>query len=120
MNNPKEEFLRKFNEAFLENDIPFILESVTNDVHWEMVGDRTLKGRSELKEFFDTMDESAGLEALDIQHIITHGKLGSANGTMKMKDKSGKLIQYGFCDVYEFSGFKNPKIKTLTSYMVKK
>ncbi|WP_417602885.1 nuclear transport factor 2 family protein [Owenweeksia hongkongensis] len=120
MNNPKEEFVRKFNQAFLANDISFILESLTEDVYWEMVGERILDGKEKLKDFFDAMPEDSGLDSLEIHHIITHGKMASANGEMKMKDNSGKLKTYGFCDVYEFSGFKNPKIKKLVSYMVAK
>ncbi len=119
MNSPKEEFLRQFNNAFLKNDIAFILNSLTNDVHWEMVGDRTFKNKEEVKASFEEMNGNEGLTSLDIDTIITHGKSAAVSGTMKMKNKDGKETTYSFCDVYGFSGFKNPKIKKLTAYIIK-
>ncbi len=120
MNNPKEEFLRRFNNAFLKNDIAFILDSLTDDVHWEMVGDRTFSTKEEVKASFDEMNNNEGLAALEIETIITHGKSAAVSGTMKMKTKEGKITTYGFCDIYGFSGYKNPKIKKLTAYIVLK
>ena len=117
MTYKKEEFLRKFNDAFLKPDIPFILDSVTDDVEWEMVGDQTFHGKEELQKFFDNMDDSSKLLSTTIDAIITHGRKASVNGRMTMENK-GAEEHYGFCDVYEFSGFKDPKIKKLTSYIV--
>lgn len=51
---------------------------------------------------------------LTIHTIITDGKSAAVNGEMKAPD--GKT--YVFCDVYELSGFKNPKIKEITSYVI--
>ena len=118
MTNNKEEFLRKFNDAFLKPDLPFIFDSVTDDVEWVMVGDQTVKGKKDLQKFFDNMDDnSPGLKNFEIENIITHGKNASVNGTMKM-DNQGKEETYGYCDVYEFSGFKNPRIKSIHSYVI--
>ncbi|MGB0176235.1 MAG: nuclear transport factor 2 family protein [Owenweeksia sp.] len=117
MPNTKEEFLRKFNQAFLEPDIPLILDCVTDDVHWEMVGDQTFIGKEKIREFFHRMDNSSKLVSIEIENIITHGKNASVNGTMKMNNQ-GKEESYGFCDVYKFSGFKNPRISKLTSFVV--
>lgn len=117
MNNPKVEFLRKFNDAFIKPDIPFIVESLTDDVEWTMMGDRTFNGKAEVKAFFDQMDGCQELLESNIHSIITHGKSAAVNGDMKMKE-NGETRSYGFCDVYEFNGFKNPRIKKLTSYMV--
>lgn len=51
---------------------------------------------------------------LTIKNIITHGRSAAVDGTMKSPD--GKT--YAFCDVYQFRGLKNPKIKEMTSYVV--
>lgn len=51
---------------------------------------------------------------LIIHKVITHGKDAAVHGVMESKD--GK--QYAFCDVYTLSGFKNPKISAMTSYVI--
>lgn len=52
--------------------------------------------------------------SIEIKNIITHGDSASVDGVMESPD--GKL--YAFCDVYKFSGFKNTKIKKMTSYVI--
>lgn len=118
MKNAKEDFILKFNEAFQKEDIDFITECFTEDMEWEMVGDTTIKGRDNIPVFFEAMSDGDKMESYTIQTLITHGKNASANGILKMKSANGTISSYGFCDVYHFSGFKNPKISRLTSYVV--
>lgn len=52
-----------------------------------------------------------------IEHMLTHGKAGSANGIITSEDES----VYGFCDVYIFTSHpKGAKIKEITSYIIEK
>lgn len=114
----KEKFVRDFNEAFAKNDVEFIISNMSEDVEWELVGDQTTKGKEDVKELMGKMKDFETLE-MEILRIITHGKLAAANGTMKIKEPSGKIKSFGFSDFYEFDGFKSPKIKKMTSYVVK-
>lgn len=53
-----------------------------------------------------------------IHHTITHGKTAAVDGIMKVTDPSGNVKIYAFCDIYLMSGFKNAKIKEMTSYVL--
>lgn len=113
MKTKNQKLLEDLNKAFARNDSEFIIEHVTNTIRWEIVGDKTVEGK---EAFADTLKEMEADEPmkLTIHHIITHGKEASVNGEMETAD--GEV--YAFCDVYKFSGFKNPKITELTSYAI--
>jgi len=114
----REEFLRKFNDAFATNDIDYIVNQLTDDVVWDMVGDQKIIGKEKAREAMEQMgSDSMKVLNMHIDKCITHGREAAVNGTMKMLDK-GNEISFGFCDVYTFSGFKNAKIKAMTSYVV--
>lgn len=109
-------FLNRFNNAFEKGDTHYIAEQVTDDIVWNMVGEFHLKGK---EAFQNSLREMEGVETLDMQilNTITHGRTAAVNGTMKIKEASGEVKSFGFCDVYEFNGFKNAKIKKMTSYV---
>ncbi len=112
----KEKLIQELQLAFLKGDIQTIIESMADDVAWEMVGGKVHKGKAEIEKELASMDNFEMLEN-KLDKVVTHGKLASANGTFRMKEK-GVEKSYGFCDIYEFSGFKNAKIKKMISYVV--
>jgi ketosteroid isomerase-like protein len=109
-------FLQQFNEAFAKGDINYISQQVTDDIEWNMVGDFSLKGK---KAFDDSLQEMKGTETLDMQilNTIINGKFAAVDGTMKIKESSGNIKSFGFCDLYEFNNDGN-KIRKMTSYIV--
>lgn len=113
MKTKNQELLEKFNKAFARNDTDFLADHVTANIKWTAVGDFSVEGK---ESFIKTLKNMEGDEPweMEIDKVITHGKDAAVNGTMKSKD--GK--QYAFCDVYRFSGFKDPKIIEMTSYVV--
>lgn len=113
----KEDFLRKFNRAFVENDINFILDSVTDSISWKMMGERSIKGKEAVVEFLNQIEAPAALN-LNLQSIIIDGNAAAVDGTMKITDKEGKVRNYGFCDMYELEESENIRIKSLRSYVV--
>ncbi|WP_162342407.1 nuclear transport factor 2 family protein [Cyclobacterium salsum] len=112
METNKQDFLRKMNEAFANSDVDFILNAVTEDIHWTIVGDKIIQGK---EQFARSLQEMASPEPmkLEIRHLITHGKEAVVEGSMITPD--GKT--YSFCDIYRFNGFKNAQIKEMTSYV---
>lgn len=112
-----EEFIRDFNEAFSKNDLDFILNSMTDDIQWNFIGEKTVQGKEAVKEFMEPMSkvETLGLELLN---IITDVRTAAAHGKMKIKEPSGEIKSFGFADFYVFDGQKSPKIKKMTSYVV--
>ncbi len=113
MKTKNQELLEKFNKAFAQNDTDFILRQVSESIKWTAIGDFSVEGKEAFQKALESMtgDEPYKLE---VHKIITHGKDAAVNGIMRSKE--GK--QYAFCDVYEFSGFKDPKISEMTSYVV--
>lgn len=105
--------LRRFNEAFANNDIETVLSLVTDDVRWEMAGDVPVMGKTDMEAALREAADGEPMQ-LTIHHIITHGRSAAVNG--ELQDSDG--ARFGFCDVYDLSGLRNPKIKKLTSYVV--
>lgn len=106
--------LEELNKAFARNDTDFIAEKVTDDIKWSIIGDQTIEGKEAFVQALNNMAAEEPME-LTIHHIITHGKEASVDGIMKQPSDNKA---YAFCDVYKFSGFKNPKITEMTSYVI--
>lgn len=107
--------LRDLSIAFVKNEINFCLDWMTDDVVWEIIGDKLIQGKGDFEKALHQLKDRE-VQQLRIQNIITHGNTGSVNGTLKLNDKQN----IAFCDVYNFRGFgKNSKIKAITSYVIK-
>lgn len=112
-NAPKKLVLRDFNIAFAKCDADFILESISEEVVWNMIGDKCIFGKDNMSKELNELTNKA--VELHLNNIITHGKTGAVNGTLKF----GNGKSYSFCDVYLFSSAgKNAKIKEITSYVI--
>lgn len=113
----KDQILRDFNKAFSKNDTDFILKSLSDDVVWTMVGDKTMKGKEEVRIALKEMD---GVEALEMQidHVVTNGSTAAVDGYMEIRKPSGEISSFGFCDIYEFSKNDNSLINIMTSYVL--
>ena len=112
-NSPKMEFLKDFNIAFAKGNVEFIVDSVTDDVIWNIIGDKKLDGKKTFEEELEKMKSEKATELI-IDQILSHGKEGAANGIIKMQN--GK--KYAFSDFYKFKGAKGAKIKSITSYVI--
>lgn len=113
----KEEFLQRFNQAFLQNDVNYIIDCTTDDVLWIMVGDKTIRGKKDLAEAMNQIKASSSLD-LKIDSMIIEGDKAAVDGTMSMDDKDGNRKSYGFCDLYKLTSDGDLKIKELRSYVV--
>ncbi|MDN3687657.1 nuclear transport factor 2 family protein [Cyclobacterium jeungdonense] len=113
METNRQDFLKKFNEAFATSDVDFILTAVSDDILWTIAGDKVIQGKD---QFASSLHEMASPEPmkLKIRHLITHGKEAAVEGTMTTPN--GKT--YSFCDIYTFNGFKDAQIKEMKSYVV--
>lgn len=114
-NAPKKNVLKELNVAFAKHEIEFILDWVTDDVVWEIVGDQLIHGKDDVEKVLLEMKDYE-VQRLSIHNIITHGNTASLNGTLLLSDQQ----KIDFCDVYNFRGFgKKAKIKSITSYVIK-
>jgi len=112
-----QKMLKKFNEAFADGDHEYIINQVTDDIVWTMVGADVVKGKEQFAASIREMGESPPGE-VRLGHIITHGKMAAVNGEVITKTEDGSARTYAFCDVMKLSGFKDAKISELTSYMI--
>lgn len=117
-NAPLKGMLRDFNIAFGKGDVESIAEKLTDDIVWEMVGEQKFEGKDRVVNELEKM-KGYTAEEITLDHIITHGKTASCNGSYTFMEKEGK-IKYAFCDVYEFNkSGKNARIKKMISFGIK-
>lgn len=112
-NAPKKEFIKDINIAFAKGNLDFLTESVTDNIVWNIVGDKRIEGKEKFAAELEKMKERKASE-LTLDHILTHGREGAASGIIKMQN--GR--KYAFSDFYEFSGAKGAKIKSITSFVI--
>ncbi|WP_157911704.1 nuclear transport factor 2 family protein [Alteribacter populi] len=111
------EFFGKINEAFANGDIDFIVDNVTEDIQWIMVGMSAIHGKGEFIKAMEMMEPEKVIE-YTTTNMIVHGNTAAIEGKMKMMDKSGVAKSYGFCDIYRLDKFTNGKVQEMTSYAI--
>lgn len=112
-NSPKNIFIQDLTIAFARRDSKFILGNVTDDIRWNIVGDKFIAGKDNFAEALEKIKDDKAIK-VTIEHVATHGKAGFVNGTMQLKD--GK--SYAYCDAYTFSNTKGTAVKVITSYVI--
>ncbi|MEH7480556.1 hypothetical protein V7157_05505 [Neobacillus drentensis] len=113
-NAPKKAYLKEFSIAFAHNDLAFLSENITDDFHWNIIGQHQIQGKEKVIEILKQNQKNKVTE-LQINTIITHGYHGSVNGTQIVENKK----KYAFCNVYQFASSRNnSKIKEMTSYLI--
>ena len=112
-NSPKMEFLKEFNIAFAEGNVKFLTESVTDEIIWNIIGDRKIEGRENFVAELEKMKEHKTTELI-LDQILSHGKEGAVSGIIK--NQNGK--KYAFSDFYIFNNTKGKKLKSITSYLI--
>lgn len=112
-NSPRKLFLKDFNVAFAKGDVPFLLAHVSDDIQWNIIGDRAIRGKDNFRAILKEMSKQKA-KALELRKIITHGTDASVTGVVTL----GQSKRVSFCDVYTFTGAKGVTIKSIESYMM--
>jgi ketosteroid isomerase-like protein len=110
-NSTRRKFLADFNLAFAAGDTAFIMEHVSDDIHWEMVGDKTVEGKTAMTQEVKTMTRWKTV-SFTLHSVITHGREAAANGELHFA--GGQRV--AFCDVYTFKGAKGNTLQGIKSY----
>jgi len=113
-NAPNQIFLRDFNVAFAEGNIDFILENISEDIEWIVIGDSTIHGKTEFEAALRKMSDVRA-ESLTINGIITHGKEAALHGEMTLNTGD----TYIFCDIYEFVSAGKQVVRKMHSFVTK-
>jgi ketosteroid isomerase-like protein len=115
MAETNKQIVEKINKAFEKNDPEAFLSYCTDNVVWNMVGEKTTNGKTEVREWLAQMKDMEPPK-FTVDQFIAEGDSVACCGDMTMKDKDGTPGKYSYCDVYRF---RNGKITELRSYVVK-
>ncbi len=112
-NAPKKEFLKQFHIALANSDSNFVTGNITEDIHWEIVGNYTITSKEDFKK---RISDSPlwNVKELVIDVIITHGNEACVNGRVVTSDE----LKFAFCNVYIFKGFKETLLKSIQTYLI--
>lgn len=112
----KENYIREINKAFEDSNIEFLLSCVTEDIKWDVIGERIIYGTEDFQYFLHKM-KKAGAMKIQIKEIISKGKKSVVEGIVELKHEPGKKKTYAFCDVYIFEENESDKINELRTYI---
>lgn len=113
MKTNRQLFLEELNQAFANGNSQFMLDHVTDDFEWRIVGSDVISGK---EAYAKALQEMASPEPLKMQinSIITHGKDASVSGVMYISE--GHYVE--FCDVMKFKSASSNLITRMTSYAI--
>ncbi|GAB3923322.1 nuclear transport factor 2 family protein [Mucilaginibacter myungsuensis] len=101
------------NEFVLQGDHESFLAYCTDDTEWNFIGDQILSGKQAVREYMkETYVEPP---QFDVKDLIAEGEFVTAIGKISLKDKSGKMTNYEYCDVWHF---REGKLAGLRAFVV--
>lgn len=113
MNRDRDKIINEFNEAFAKSDVDTILKYVSEDIKWNIIGDRVVEGKENFANYIremasqDPMDFSLNTTIHQDLQAVLEGQVTSSEGKV-----------YAFCDIYTFDGIDSDKISSLISYVI--
>lgn len=109
------ELIEQVIAAFDANDITAILHYLSDDIEWEMLGDKTIRGKDAIRAIFS----GGGVKtvASTVRHMILDGDRAAVTGEVKCQAPDGALFEMYYCDIYEIS---NDKISRMITYPIDK
>ena len=112
----RELLIKKLNDAFANCDTDFLANSVTDEVKWEIVGEKTISGRKEFEHSLEQMRHGGPTE-IKVNEVISVKEKSIVEGTVEFSVEPGKKKKYAFCDIYIFSSSDGTKFKELRTYV---
>ena len=105
--------LKKANAAVSAGDNEGFLSYCTDDTVWNFVGEQVLTGKEAVRAYMKT----AYIEPpkFDIETMIAEGDFVTTVGNISLKNDTGVLINYAYCDVWRF---KNSKMHELRAFVI--
>jgi hypothetical protein len=113
MRTDRKPFLEKLNQAFASGDTSFLLDHVTDDIEWRIVGTDMISGKDAYELALKQMASPDPLE-LEINSIISDESNASVSGVMYIRE--GHYVE--FCDVMKFKSADSNLITRITSYAI--
>jgi ketosteroid isomerase-like protein len=101
-------------EGFRRSDHARILDCLTDDVVWDLLGYRHLSGKDEFDREIENEDFT-GSPTLVLDRLVEEGDTVVAIGTGEATRKGGAVHRFCYCDVFTFEG---DRIRRVESYLV--
>jgi uncharacterized protein len=114
MSQKHKDILIKGNAAISNGNNEGFLEHCTDDTQWIFVGERTLNGKQEVREYMAAMYKEP--PRFTVHNLIAEGDYLTAVGEITMKDEQGISTKYSYCDVWRF---REDKLAELRAFVVK-
>lgn len=113
MTEENKSILMKANEAVANGDHEGFLSFCTDDTAWNFVGEQILQGKEAVRQYM----ANAYLEPpkFMVEQLIAEAEFVTAVGKISMKDETGTMITYDYCDVWKF---RDGKLHELTAFVV--
>ncbi len=109
-NAPKRRIIRDFVVAFYKKDWQRINEILEDKFTFKIIGDRNIEATD---DFVKYLDSYINVIELNIDEILSHGKYGACNGTMKNKAEEINIAYF-----FEFQSASKNTIKTISEYKI--
>jgi uncharacterized protein len=104
MPDTSKEVLHQANAAIAIGDFEGFLEHCTDETEWTFVGERTLRGKAEVRQWMaETYREPP---VFNVRHMIGDGDYVTAIGEISLKDDAGKVVRSAYCDVWRLRAGK--------------
>ena len=113
-NAPKKILIKDFSILIAQGKVEGLSEFITEDIRWELVGEKLIKGQAAFIEAIKDMG-TMKIEELTIHEILTQGNEGASHGQIRLSD--GAI--YGYGEFYAFWGEKGTRIRSMTTYVTK-
>lgn len=109
MSHQNKEVLEKANAAVTEGNNEGFLSYCTEDVIWTFIGDKILRGKDAVRKYME--EAYVDPPKFNVENLIAEGDFVTAIGTISMKNESGIMVDYSYCDVWRFRDGKMAELK---------
>lgn len=105
------DLIRQSYDAFARGDVHAVLDTLTDDVQWDVPGSLpqggSFSGKDGVGEFFQNLGQTYDGISLEVEDLVDGGDnvVGVGTATGKLRD-AGTSVEYGFAHVFTVSGGK--------------
>lgn len=101
--------LEAANAAVSKGDHEGFLSFCTDDVVWNFIGDRVLKGKAAIREYMAETYKTP--PKFDVSQWISDGDTLAALGEITLENGEGHAVHYSYCDAWRFRDGKMAELK---------
>lgn len=109
--------IKQISTEFSNGNFKFCYAYLANNIVWNIVGDKIVKGKEGVIEFCNKTAQyfSEVATTFNMHTIIVDGDCVAIDGTAEFINQEGKATHISSCDVYRFT---NGQLLNITSYCI--